>query len=79
MISDEMLHIKVCLATESKPAQTKPYMAEKKARIQTAAHSELQHYTKTLAFIWPTAHQSPKHHSGSHEVSIILIAHWLRH
>lgn len=72
MILDEMRHIKVWLATLLYPAQTKPYMAEKKAHIQTVVQSELQHYTKTLAFIWPTAHHSPKHHSGSQEVSVFL-------
>lgn len=72
-----MLHIKVRLATVLYPAQTKPYMAKKKAHIQTAVQSELQHYTKALAFIWPTAHHSLKHHSGSQEVSMFLTAHWL--
>lgn len=79
IISDEMLHIRVWLATLLHPAQTQPYMAEKEALIQTAVHSELQHYTKALAFIWPTAHHSPQHHSGSQEVSMFLEAHWLWH
>lgn len=50
------------LTTLLYPAQTKPYMAEKVAHIQTAvcAQSELQHYTTALPFIWPTAHHSPK-------------------
>lgn len=41
--------------------------------------SELQRYTKALAFIRPTAHQSPKHNSGSQEVSMFHAAHWLWH
>lgn len=52
---------------------------EEGSHSDCCAQSDLQHYTKTLAFIWPTAHRSPKHHSGSQEVSVFLAALWLWH
>lgn len=43
-----MLHIKVRLATVPYPAQTKPYMAEKKAHIQTAVYRVSYSITQKL-------------------------------
>lgn len=43
-----MLHIKVWLATVPYPAQTKPYMAEKKAHIQTAVYRVSYSITQKL-------------------------------
>lgn len=49
---------------------------EEGSHLDCCTQSELLHYTKALAFIWPLAHHSPKKHCfGSQEVSMFLAAH----
>lgn len=75
--SDEMPHIKVAAWSASRGINTSLHGREESSYSACCSQSQLQCYTKTLAFIWLISHRFEKHCSGSQEVSMFLAAHWL--